>query len=48
MKDNEKGGAWGEEKCIQQFGRQVERKRPLERHGLKWEDNVKISIKVIE
>ena len=35
---------WGEEGCIQGFGGEPERKRPLGRPRPRWEDNIKMDL----
>jgi len=34
-----------DKKCIQNFGRIPERKRPLERRRLRWEDNITMDLR---
>jgi hypothetical protein len=37
-----------DEKCVQHFGRKPEGKRPLKRTRRKWEDNIRMYLKVIK
>jgi hypothetical protein len=52
MKGDETDGACSmhevDDKFVQNFNRQSEWKRPLERRRRKWQDNIKICIKVME
>ena len=36
----------GEDKCIQDLVRRPERRRPLRRPGSRWEDNIKLDVKL--
>ena len=36
-----------EERCIQDFGRETEGKRPFGKPRLRWEDNIKIDLKEV-
>jgi len=52
IKKNKMGGEsstyGGGEKCIQEFGRKPDRKRPLGRTRRRWEDNIKINLQEVE
>jgi hypothetical protein len=37
----------GEERCVQRFGGEPERKRPLGRPTHRWEDNIKMYLQII-
>ena len=39
---------WGEERCIQGFGGEIEESKLLDRLRRRWEDNIKMDLREVE